>query len=107
MRGRRRRALGRLGLGPFGRIGAAAALEAGARLVRRHPRAALDAAAAGLTAAARSGLGELTAWLDPAPRDRRGWGRVRGLDRAERRRLRAYLDAAARSERAEDDVASR
>jgi hypothetical protein len=110
-RGRRRRRW----LGPLGRVGLAAALKGMGTLVRRHPRAAVEALAAGAAAAARSALSEVQAAVE-APRGRRAdpsrRRRVRGLTKPERRRLREFLDGAARRERANrrrrrGDVASR
>jgi hypothetical protein len=83
-----RRLMKRYGSGTARRMGLAAALKALTVLVKRHPRAALDAAAAAAISAGRvgvQGLTERVARLDrgAAPAARR----LRPLSRAERRQF--------------------
>jgi len=80
---------------PGGRIKLAAALKALAVLLRRHPRAALDMASAGVIQAGRAGVHELTDRLrrfephdEPRSRPRQP------LSRREMRQFRKRLKAA-------------
>jgi hypothetical protein len=96
--GRLERALvRRYGRTPGSRIRLAAAVRALAVLVRRHPRAAADMAAAGAIQAARTGVRELHArlgaWERPAePPAAEAREARRPLTRRERRRFRRLLD---------------
>ena len=100
----------RYGKGPGGRMATAAAVRALAVLLRRHPRAAIDMAGAGLWAAGRVGVDELKHWVAPKhpralreARKRRGPTRLKARDK---RRLRKALAEDARAAALRTDLAS-
>jgi hypothetical protein len=86
-----RRLVRRYGRSAGGRMRLAAALRALVVLVRRHPRAALDVAGAGMIQASRTGMRELTARLGSYDRSVAAAPRPR-LTRREMRAFRRLLD---------------
>jgi hypothetical protein len=86
-----RRLIRRYGRSAGGRMRLAAAVRALVVLVRRHPRAALDMAGAGMVQASRTGVRELTARLGRYDRSPAAAPRAR-LTRREMRAFRRLLD---------------
>ena len=86
------RLLSRYGRTTPARLGLAAVVKAVAVLVRRHPRAALDAAAAGLVHAGRVGVHDLTERLRGPEKTGEEPPRPRPLSKTELRRFVRLLD---------------
>jgi hypothetical protein len=90
-----RRLVRHYGRSAGGRMRLAAALRALVVLVRRHPRAALDVAGAGMIQASRTGVRELTARLSRCDRSQAAGLRPR-LTKREMRKFQRLLDRDAR-----------